>query len=53
MTKIHFLPKKKFHKRAYKGVCGQKWVDITYKVENVTCERCKQSAAYKAEKQEA
>jgi len=50
--KVHFLPKRKFHKRAYKGVCGQKWVEITYKTDLVTCERCKQSPAYKAAKEQ-
>lgn len=48
-VKTHFVPKRKFNKRSYKGVCGQKFVDITYKTELVTCERCKQSPAFKSE----
>lgn len=50
--KVHFIPKKKFNRMAYKGVCGQQFVELTYKTELVTCDRCKQSPAYKAAKQE-
>jgi len=48
--KVHFIPKRKFNRRAHKGVCGQQFVELTYKTELVTCERCKQSESYKGEK---
>lgn len=46
LLKVHFIPKKKFNRRAHKGVCGQQFVELTYKTDLVTCERCKQSPAY-------
>lgn len=50
--KVHFIPKKKFNRMAHKAVCGQQFVELTCKTELVTCDRCKQSEAYKSAKQE-
>lgn len=45
--KVHFVPTRRFSRRAYKAECGKQFVEITCVAKLVTCERCKQSREYR------